>query len=154
MAIYAYDERDLLQQVAAGDELAFGRLMEQYHVATYRVVMRLMQAPWMAEDVVQEVFLKVWLSRATLPGLDNFQAWLTTVTTHQVYDLVRKQQRESARLQQWQQELHLPDQQGQTATTDYEELVQQAVAKLSPRQQAVFTHLKKKAIAGRKQPGC
>ncbi len=147
MSSYLYQEKELLLQVAAGDELAFGRLMEQYHPAAYGTVMRLLQDPWLAEDVVQEVFLKVWLSRSSLTDIDSFRSWLISITTNKVYDLIRKHNRESVQRQQWQKELHLPDNTGMREATDYEELLEQALVRLSPRQQTVFTHLKKEGYS-------
>lgn len=145
-----HNDKQLLQLVAQGDGPAFAELMERYHAPAFRVVMKLLQDRWAAEDVVQDIFLKVWLSRETLPEVENFHGWLLTLATHKVYDQVRRYQRESAHLQRWQKELNITADTAMSAgrpVSDFEELVTQAMARLSPKQQRVFTYIKKEGYS-------
>lgn len=141
-----HTDKQLLQLVARGDGPAFAELMERYHAPAFRVVMKLLQDRWAAEDVVQDIFLKVWLSRETLPEVENFHGWLLTLATHKVYDQVRKYQRENAHLQRWQKELNITTDTGRPVS-DFEELVAQAMSRLSPKQQQVFTYIKKEGYS-------
>lgn len=146
MTVYdLHSERELLLLVAESSEQAFAVLMQRYHAPAFRVVMKLLGDRWMAEDVVQDVFLKVWLNRDTLPEVDNFRGWLFTVATRKVYDQIRKHQRDSAHLQRWQKELNITE--NPTPVSDFEELVAAAMKRLSPKQREVFIYIKQEGYS-------
>lgn len=136
-------EKDILQRVQAGDHQAFAQLLEQYHTIAYRTAMRLTEDAWLAEDMVQDVFIKVWLKRASLPQLDNFRAWLITITTNAIYDMLRKRSMEKSYLNSLVQELNIVAAQPSDEENRYEELLQQATTTLTPKQQQAFTLIKK-----------
>lgn len=145
----SYQEKELLARIAEGDHQAFGRLLEQYHTIAFRTVMRLTDDAWIAEDVVQEVFLKVWLKRTTLTDIAQFRPWLVTITTHAIYDMLRKRSAEKNHLSGWLQEL-LPINQsavqaGEEST--YEELLRDAMSRLSPKQLQAFSLIKKEGYS-------
>ncbi|MGX5816841.1 RNA polymerase sigma factor [Chitinophaga lutea] len=135
----------LLSRVAAGDTQAFGRLMELYHPVPYQTALRLLDDTWQAEDVVQEIFLKVWLNRDRLGDILNFRAWLITVTTRQVYDHLRSRQRETEQREQWQRELNVPAE--TEAPSELAELVHQAKQRLSPKQLTAFSLIKEQGYS-------
>jgi RNA polymerase sigma-70 factor (ECF subfamily) len=43
-----------------------------------------------AEDVVQEVFIKLWMNKEKLPAIENFNAYLNTVTRNHIFNNLRK----------------------------------------------------------------
>ncbi|RME10213.1 MAG: RNA polymerase subunit sigma, partial [Ardenticatenia bacterium] len=54
------DDSDLVHRVAQGDEDAFRRLYEKYLDAVYSMALKVTRDPHMAEDVAQEVFVRLW----------------------------------------------------------------------------------------------
>ncbi|MBV7533262.1 RNA polymerase sigma factor [Chitinophaga sp. sic0106] len=130
----------LLLQVAAGETNAFGALMEQYHAIPYNTARRLLGEHWLAEDIVQEIFLKIWINREQLPAISNFRAWLITITTNKVYDHLRNQKLHTQHQEEWREQLHLqmpPEEENRL-----NELLGQAVTRLSPKQRTAFTYIK------------
>jgi RNA polymerase sigma-70 factor (TIGR02960 family) len=78
---------------AAGDEQAFGVLVDRHrrelHVHCYRMLGSFDEA----EDLVQETFLRAWRSRATFDGGAGFRAWLYRIATNACLDAIRAKDR-------------------------------------------------------------
>jgi DNA-directed RNA polymerase specialized sigma24 family protein len=71
-----YSEKDLLHLVAQGDKVAFTRLFNNYRNKIYTIAFELTESSATAEEIVQDVFLKIWLKRASLNEVTHFQAYL------------------------------------------------------------------------------
>ena len=56
----------------------------------FRYAQRIVQNPMEAEDVVQEVLVKIWKKEEELKGIENFEAWCMTVTRNLALDKLRK----------------------------------------------------------------
>lgn len=85
-----FTEQELLEEVAGGNESAFKLLYEKYAGKVYTMGMNYLKSPFLAQDAVQEVFVKVWKNRQQLTTLNSFPAWLTTITRNQlINDLQR-----------------------------------------------------------------
>ncbi|NML22884.1 RNA polymerase sigma-70 factor [Pseudoflavitalea sp. G-6-1-2] len=83
-------EKELLNRVAAGDELAFATLFASHRNRVYALAYKLTGVKSGAEDVVQDVFLKLWLRREDLPNIRNFRAYLNTITANLVSNMLRR----------------------------------------------------------------
>lgn len=88
-------ERDLLTKIAERDEIAFRTVYDQYHKKIYTFSLRLLKSKQMAEEVVQESFLKIWMMGDALNKISNIEAYLVTLARNRSLDALRKQQRES-----------------------------------------------------------
>ena len=86
----AYDEKDLLQQVSEGSEAAFRELFYRYADRLGNYVLRLTQSKTHAEEIVQDVFLKIWISREALSDVDNFNVYLFVISRNQTLNAMRK----------------------------------------------------------------
>jgi RNA polymerase sigma-70 factor (ECF subfamily) len=86
------DEDDrLLERIGQGDEGAFRRLVERHVDKGYGLALRILRNPADAEDVVQDVLVKVWTSRGTWrAGSARFSTWLYRVITNRCIDLCRR----------------------------------------------------------------
>ncbi len=69
-------EKELLQQLIAGDEGGFVGLYEIYNRSIYNFILRYVSSVPLAEDLTQEVFIKIWESRLNLTGVQSFKAYL------------------------------------------------------------------------------
>ena len=56
----------------------------------YRYAYKIVQNKMEAEDVVQEVLVKIWKKSSELNGIENFEAWCMTVTRNLALDKLRK----------------------------------------------------------------
>lgn len=87
--LHTYDEPELIRRIAEGDEVAFRQLFHYYNNKLFPVVVTLVRSESEAREVIQEVFIKYWLNRASLPGMANPGGWLYTVACNVAYDYIR-----------------------------------------------------------------
>lgn len=90
------DDR-LILLAKGGDGAAFGRLLERHYDFVYRVAYRWCGRRADAEDVAQEVCIRVGKAIATYRGAGAFTTWLYALTLNAVRDLRRKSQRDEAK---------------------------------------------------------
>lgn len=85
-----YIEREVLLQTAKGDESAFRLLFNEHWQNIYRVAYILTKSTLTAEDMVQEIFMKLWIKREQLPKIENFRNYLFIVARNHIYDELKK----------------------------------------------------------------
>ncbi|MEM6321391.1 MAG: RNA polymerase sigma factor [Bacteroidota bacterium] len=88
-----YDESDrtLVQDCLAGDEQAQQTLYEQYAQAMYNVAVRMVNRSADAEDILQEVFVKVFRNLHTFQGDSTIGAWIKRITVNSTLNFIRSQ---------------------------------------------------------------
>jgi len=89
----------LLQQIVSGDGEAFSRFYDRYASLVFTFALRLLGSRADAEDLLQEVFLRVYRARKRyIPG-SKFSTWLTSIAINTGTELLR-QRRPSESLDQ------------------------------------------------------
>jgi RNA polymerase sigma-70 factor (ECF subfamily) len=78
-----------------GDEDAFAELFRTHYAALCTVADRLLRVPAEAEEVVQDVFLRLWERRESLEAVADEGAYLRTAVRRRVIDRVRRSQTEA-----------------------------------------------------------
>ncbi|WP_439882598.1 RNA polymerase sigma factor [Pontibacter sp. MBLB2868] len=89
----AADKEGIANKVTAlknGDEAAFAFLYRRYEAKLYTFAYKLTHDATEAEEVVQEVFLKVWEKRASLDSSQNFDGFLFTIAKNLVYNKAKQ----------------------------------------------------------------
>jgi RNA polymerase sigma-70 factor (ECF subfamily) len=82
---------DLLTAVATGDQSAFERLYAATRAKLFGVVLRILRRQDLAEEVVQEAYLKIWRSAGQYkPEIASPITWMVTIARHRAIDEVRK----------------------------------------------------------------
>jgi len=133
-------ERELLAKIAVRDELAFSTIYYQYHKKIYTFSLRLLKSKQLAEEVVQESFLKIWLMGDALIKISNIEAYLVTLARNRSLDALRKQQRAAkagfttAKL--WTEEHNETEE--SIILNDTKELLQAGIELLPPQQKMVY----------------
>jgi RNA polymerase sigma-70 factor, ECF subfamily len=80
-----------LNAVSQGDRAAFERLYGATRAKLYGVVLRILRRRELADEVMQEVYLKIWSSAGQFnPGLASPITWMVTIARNRAIDLVRK----------------------------------------------------------------
>jgi RNA polymerase sigma-70 factor, ECF subfamily len=89
-------ERDaeLMLRVRAGDESSFALLLEKHRNSVVHFVYRMVQNQAVAEELAQEVFLRVYKSRESYEPTAKFTTWLFRITTHLALNYVRDKRHE------------------------------------------------------------
>ncbi len=90
------EDAELLDRLAIGDQAAFRQLVERHIDRAYALALRIIGNSSDAEDVVQDIMLKVWTHRARWqPGRAKFSTWLYRVVSNRCIDLCRKPRSEN-----------------------------------------------------------
>ena len=87
------NELELIQQLRAGDELAFKSLVENYQDLVYNTALGVVQNSEDAEDVAQEVFIQVYRSIDQFKGDARLSTWIYRITTTKALDHIRSRKR-------------------------------------------------------------
>jgi RNA polymerase sigma-70 factor (ECF subfamily) len=81
----------LLAAVAKGDRAAFERLYAATRAKLYGVVLRILKRRDLADEVMQETYLKIWNSAGQFdPALAAPITWMVTIARNRAIDIVRK----------------------------------------------------------------
>lgn len=86
-------DRVTLERARRGDMAAFAAIYDRFGGACYTLALRVLGEPAAAEDIVQEVFLKIIGSLRGFRGDAPFGAWLKRLTANATIDAVRGRQR-------------------------------------------------------------
>lgn len=135
-----FDEDLLLLKIAAGDQQAFRVIYERYYHPLYAFCIKLLKDEWMAEEVIQEVFLKIWKQGSRLTDVAQLEAYLVTMARNRCYDHLRRRKlRQYSPLEEldWKSEQHNETEES-IATNDTRRLIESAVLKLPPQQRRVY----------------
>lgn len=85
-----YDQELVLQQVAAGDDQAFAKLVKLKWNNIYAQALTYIKSTHHAEDIVQEIFIKIWEKRHSLDEIDNFDSYLFIIARNYIISELRK----------------------------------------------------------------
>ena len=87
------DERSLLRAAQAGDERAFGQLVQPYRRALTIHGYRMLGSPQDAEDIVQETLLRAWRGLKSYEPRAPFTSWLYRIATSGCLDELERRPR-------------------------------------------------------------
>tara|TARA_R110002124_G_scaffold191438_7_gene358838 strand:+ start:643 stop:1230 length:588 start_codon:yes stop_codon:yes gene_type:complete len=134
------EEPKLLQRLAKGDETAFRSIYDRYWNMVYTTSLKFLYSNTTAEDIVQDIFSKVWIHRKDLENVQNLEAYLKVITKNHLYSEFRKWAVEERR-----RDLFLNQSNFTTSDADYlilnqeyAEMLHDAVAELPDRQREIF----------------
>jgi len=135
-----YEEKDLLGRIARGDEIAFRQLFHHYHRLLRPFVVKLTRSDLAAEEVLQEVFLKIWLYREKLAHVDNPKAYIVRIVSNESLNYLRTLAKNNRLFEEIQQipmqEYSSPEQ--ALAYRETEKLIREAVQQLPKGCQQVY----------------
>ncbi|MCK5137381.1 MAG: RNA polymerase sigma-70 factor [Bacteroidales bacterium] len=144
------EEVILVKGLKNGDEAAFNELFKNYRVRLHRFVVSIVKLESEAEDIVQQVFLNVWLKRETIDTEKSFSAFLYTIAKNRSLNTLRSSHTNNQFLkdQIW-HSIELS-----RCFTDekieYDELLKQvseSLAKLTPQQRKIFEMSRKEGLS-------
>lgn len=92
------DDEALAQRVADHDSDAFTRLYDRHADLIYSVALRVLADPTLAQDMTQDVFLRLWRNPSAYdPSRGRFVSWLVSVARNRAVDEVRSRGRRRVR---------------------------------------------------------
>jgi len=87
------NETELIEQLKRGDETAFKAIVEQWQDMVYNTILGIVQNETEAEDLAQDVFIKVFEKISSFKGDSKFSTWLYRIATTTALDHLRSKKR-------------------------------------------------------------
>lgn len=125
-----------------GDSRAYDRLFTEYHQQIYAFCLRFIGSEELAEEVMMDVFVKVWRKRAHIKPDRSLRSLLYKIARDLSIDCLRKTARERKRqttLSNCEDYLSSNPTEEQLLTDEYNQLACQAINQLPPQRKAIFT---------------
>lgn len=146
-AAVTYNEKELLLQIAGGDESAFTTLFNTYSSQVYSVAFSFTKNRVVSEEIVQDIFLNIWLKRDILQGIDDVRNWLFIVARNKSFSVLQKMaaaERRSRRIAEGREahESLPPGAEQVIESREFLNIIQEAISLLTPQQQKVFELIK------------
>ncbi|NLU90490.1 RNA polymerase sigma-70 factor [Chitinophaga sp. Ak27] len=131
-----------LQEVAAGNEKAFKDLFDKYRGRLFHYISRFVKSDQVAEELVLDVFMKIWTGRELIAQVQHFDAFLFRIAHNKSIDFLRSAARDPRLQELLCEAIELAGADTADAaliTHEYEEKVRKAISLLSPQCKKVYT---------------
>ncbi len=135
-----HTDPDLFARIAEGDERAFHTFFEKYKNKLYYFFLEMTGLQSAAEECVQDVFLRLWVSRRSLVGVDRPDGYLFIMARNRGLDFIKQAGRERALLKSLAEQTPWAERSTEE-TLQYREsreLLQKALTLLPQQQQKVY----------------
>jgi RNA polymerase sigma-70 factor (ECF subfamily) len=150
MPVYdLYDIRECFHNLARGDASAFETIFELYKKRVFGVAFKMLKSETEAEEIVQDVFLSIWVGKANLSHINDPEAYLFTITYNTIYARLKKASRNQEILNTIIN--HLAQIQNTTDETiaahETGKLINEAIQQLPPQQRAIYELSKQEGLS-------
>lgn len=81
---------DLFNRIGKGDESAFRDIFHIYTPRLHSFIYKIVKSSTATENLIQDVFMKLWLNREEVAHKDDPSSWLFTVASHQAFNYLKK----------------------------------------------------------------
>jgi RNA polymerase sigma-70 factor (family 1) len=134
-----HNDRTLFTQISAGDEKAFRAIFDLYKAELFRVVIRLTKSQVIAEEIIQEVFIGLWISREHLIKVEEPASYIYRILFNRTSKYLKKeanQQRIIKAIQNTQSSSDATEQ--RVDVNETQQLIELALGQLPQRQKIVY----------------
>jgi RNA polymerase sigma-70 factor (family 1) len=132
---------DLLRKISLGDEKAFRFLFASKRNKVFNYVLKITKSREISEEIVMDVFLKLWEGRALLTELENLSAFISTVARNKSLDFLRSVAKDKVLKDIVWDEIELVSSLAtdeRLISRELAEEIDDAVKRLSPQRQSVY----------------
>ncbi|MBX6379369.1 MAG: RNA polymerase sigma-70 factor [Thermoflavifilum aggregans] len=121
-------------------EIKFKALYDEYKNRLYGYVLVITHSPHVAEEITQEVFVKLWLHRDKLEEVEQVEPYVFRMARNHTLNYIRKASNDSRILHELQDAmlLQVNEVEDRLIAEDYESIVEEALSQLSPQRSLVF----------------
>lgn len=133
-------DAELVCQLKKGNREAFDRIYEKYHQALYRNIFKITKSSEATEDILQDVFVTLWEKRKQLDENKTVAGWLFVISFNKSVNHTKKELKKN----NLRSHLEVAYSQRQDDIDNKEiyeqqyDLLQNAIAQLSPQKQKIF----------------
>lgn len=134
-------DKELLVRISRSDEKAFAILFSRYYEKLFHYIQRFIKSNQVAEEIVMDVFLKIWQGRDIILQIEKFDSFLFRIAHNKSIDFLRAVARDSQFQDLLLDIVQLPNNvqaDSFTLVHEYESKIREAVSLLSPRRKKVY----------------
>ena len=132
-----HKESELLQNVSTGSTEAFRRLYYLWEPALSSFLFQITKSKELTAEIVQDVFLKIWMTRETLQEIKNFKAYLFVISKNQAINALKKSIVELEKFKIFADNPHLYEEEVDEKKEYQYSLIDEAIDQLPARQKEV-----------------
>lgn len=135
-----YEEYKLLALLAEDSHYAFQLLYDRHRNRVYQTAVRYLKSPQLGQEVVQDVFMKLWFERHDLKRFASLEAWIYTVARNNIMNRLKRLAVEWKALHHLGHRSASSDQHTlqQLDDREYSRILQEVIADLPQQQRQVF----------------
>ncbi len=135
-----YDEKTMLAMVATGNRSAFAQFYTIHLNHLYRYIFLFTKSREDTEEILQEIFIKIWEQREKLVQIDSVKDYLFRIAKNKLLDNIRHLQIRHRVLSEIKRTKNISEftTSDQCAFKEYYHIVQLAIEKLPPRRKLIF----------------
>jgi len=138
----------VLHRIVKGDQLAFREIFELFSPKVYGFALKLTHSEELAQEVVQEVFMKIWVSRESMSAVNYFPSYLYTVTRNHAFNMLKRLALEQRVKENIRKELSEVEEDAHESSLyrDYHHVLVHAISQLPPQQRLVYSLCHQKGL--------
>jgi RNA polymerase sigma-70 factor (ECF subfamily) len=142
-------DTELTIRLKQQDESAFETLFRRYYGYLYSIAIHYVKDPALAEDAVQEIYIKLWTNRGQLDERLSVKNYLATAMRHQILNTLRNEKRAILRHLSHQATKPTADTSTEETLTlnEYSSVVNNGLRQLSAQRRLVFTLRSEKGLS-------
>ena len=133
-------EKLLIEQLMEGNNKAFRKLFDTYRNDVYAYSMSMLKSKVLAEEIVQDVFLKIWQHRERLNPDLSFRSYIFTITRNLTFNLISKvaNNRKLKEEELYKSQKSYSPIEDKITENDYEVIKSRAIELLPPKRKIIF----------------
>jgi RNA polymerase sigma-70 factor (family 1) len=143
------EETALLELLSQDSEYAFQLLFDRYRDKVYKVALLYLKSPALAEEVVQDIFLKLWFQRKHLKEIRSIESWLFILTKNLTINYLKKIAYEWTARKKWitQNSLTENTTDHKVRNAEFQQILSTAIQQLPAQQQKVYKLVKEEGLS-------
>ncbi|MBX2923530.1 MAG: RNA polymerase sigma-70 factor [Chitinophagaceae bacterium] len=144
-----YDITTLLEQVSQDNEEAFRMIFDHYKAPFYATAFKMTRAAGTAEEIVQEVFVTLWMKRKLAARAKNPEGYIVTILHNCIYAHFRKLARERqlrSTVKQAEEESESPVE-SLLLEKEHRGIIEKVISRLPPQQKVIYKLAKQEGMS-------
>lgn len=137
----SYSDEDLMNEIRAGNMIAFDEIYRRYSKKLYRFSFSILKSHEEAENITQDVFLNLWTNRVRIEKGNSVKYYIFTISYNSAISIIRKRAKETKFIEYY-KTLQNPVNEPVDLQYQYKELIEKLnniILELPERQREVYT---------------
>ncbi|SHH91700.1 RNA polymerase sigma-70 factor, ECF subfamily [Flavobacterium sp. CF108] len=141
------NQKQLLDELSKGSERAFTDLYNRYKNVVYSCALKITKSRTLSEEVVQDVFLKIWLKKETLTDIAHFESYIFVVARNHIFSMLKQIAKENTLKSKFNyNDISFDLTDAPLEEEEFTSLLNEIIKQLPPQQQKVYRMAKEEDL--------